>query len=212
MINLENLTGSTLTVSRLDRLMEDTKKLGRVFNASCVDELNMYLKFTKESVDEAYHRYIEKKGSIYDNLKNKVIARSGKVIILYARIASVETRFRLDYKPMYKCEFEDETSAILWMIKNYVHRGIFYRHSKSGNLYEYLGETSNSENPDEILVTYKALYGDGRIWTRPKSMFFEDVEIDGVTVPRFIKLEINELNETTENNILSTDSVDSNVM
>lgn len=203
MIDVDNLTGSTLTLSKLDRLMEDTKKLGKVYHSSCLDELNMYLKSTNQSVDEAYHRFIEKKGLLYDGLKNKVIARSGKVLIVYARLTSIETRFKLEYKPMYKFIFDDEESAILWMIKNYIHRGKFYRHSKSGKYYEYLGESVNSENPNESLVTYKALYGDERIWTRPKSMFFEEVEIDGKLVPRFVKVNSNEIenerfNETTE--------------
>lgn len=199
MINLNNLTGSTLSIAKLDRLMQDTKKLGKLYHCSCLDELNMYLKESNQSVDEAYHRFTEKRTNIYDSLKNKVMARSGNVIIIYARIASIETRLKLEYKPMYKCEFPDAESAMLWMIKNYVHRGRFYKHSKSGKLYEYLGESTNSENPEETLVIYKALYGEGMVWSRPKSMFFEEVEIDGKLVPRFVKINANEIEyEETE--------------
>jgi hypothetical protein len=30
-----------------------------------------------------------------------------------------------------------------------------------------------------------ALYGDFGLWVRPKKMFMENVEVDGVSVPRF---------------------------
>ncbi|MGN0114031.1 MAG: DUF1653 domain-containing protein [Acutalibacteraceae bacterium] len=58
-----------------------------------------------------------------------------------------------------------------------------YRHYK-GNEYLVLCEATHSETL-ERLVVYKALYGDGGVWVRPFDMFFEDVEIDGKTVPRF---------------------------
>lgn len=58
-----------------------------------------------------------------------------------------------------------------------------YRHYK-GNEYLVLCEATHSESL-ERLVVYKALYGDGGVWVRPFDMFFEDVEIDGKSVPRF---------------------------
>lgn len=58
-----------------------------------------------------------------------------------------------------------------------------YRHYK-GNEYLVLYEATHSETL-ERLVVYKALYGDGGVWVRPFDMFFENVEIDGKTVPRF---------------------------
>lgn len=58
-----------------------------------------------------------------------------------------------------------------------------YRHYK-GNEYLVLCEATHSETL-ERLVVYKALYGDGGIWVRPFDMFFEDVETNGETVPRF---------------------------
>lgn len=58
-----------------------------------------------------------------------------------------------------------------------------YRHYK-GNEYLVLCEATHSETL-ERLVVYKALYGDGGVWVRPFDMFFENVEIDGKTVPRF---------------------------
>ena len=58
-----------------------------------------------------------------------------------------------------------------------------YRHYK-GKEYLVLCEATHSETL-ERLVVYKALYGDGGIWVRPFDMFFEDVETNGETVPRF---------------------------
>lgn len=59
-----------------------------------------------------------------------------------------------------------------------------YRHFKGGE-YEVLAIAKDSETLQELVV-YKALYGDGAVWVRPKAMFLETVERDGKTVPRFI--------------------------
>ncbi len=58
-----------------------------------------------------------------------------------------------------------------------------YRHYK-GNEYEVLFTATHSETL-ELMVVYKALYGDGRVWVRPASMWNEAVIIDGKTVKRF---------------------------
>ena len=63
-----------------------------------------------------------------------------------------------------------------------------YEHYK-GKQYEVVGIARHSETLEELVV-YKALYhseefGDNAIWARPKSMFLEEVEIDGKKVPRF---------------------------
>lgn len=59
-----------------------------------------------------------------------------------------------------------------------------YRHYK-GNLYEYIGECLHSETLEEMVI-YKALYGEGKTWVRPKEMFFEDVTLtDGTVAKRF---------------------------
>ncbi len=67
-----------------------------------------------------------------------------------------------------------------------------YQHYK-GKLYEVIGVGRHSETLEE-LVFYKALYvsdqfPDTFLWVRPKSMFLEDVVIDGKTMPRFKFLE-----------------------
>lgn len=58
-----------------------------------------------------------------------------------------------------------------------------YRHYK-GNLYEVIGTARHSET-EEAFVVYRALYGEGELWIRPKAMFLEKVGVDGIEVPRF---------------------------
>ena len=58
-----------------------------------------------------------------------------------------------------------------------------YRHYKV-NLYHVIGEAIHSET-GELLVIYRALYGQYKLWVRPKAMFFENVEIAGKTMSRF---------------------------
>ena len=58
-----------------------------------------------------------------------------------------------------------------------------YRHYK-GNAYEVIGIARHSET-EEALVVYRTLYGDHSLWVRPLEMFMENVEVDGLTVPRF---------------------------
>ena len=58
-----------------------------------------------------------------------------------------------------------------------------YRHFK-GNEYEVIGTAKHSETLEEYVV-YKALYGDGGLWIRPKEMWNETVERDGKVFKRF---------------------------
>ena len=58
-----------------------------------------------------------------------------------------------------------------------------YRHFK-GNEYELLFLARHSETM-ELLVVYRALYGDHGVWVRPASMWTETVIKDGIEVPRF---------------------------
>jgi hypothetical protein len=72
------------------------------------------------------------------------------------------------------------------MKKDHIQLGI-YKHYK-GKLYEVIGAARHSETLEELVV-YKALYetefGKDALWVRPKRMFFENVQINGQTVPRF---------------------------
>jgi len=62
-----------------------------------------------------------------------------------------------------------------------------YQHYK-GPKYEVLGLSQHSETGD-YLVVYRALYGAYGLWVRPLSMFLEQVESEGVLIPRFKLLE-----------------------
>jgi hypothetical protein len=62
-----------------------------------------------------------------------------------------------------------------------------YRHYKGG-AYEVLGCVRHSETL-EPLVLYRALYGEAGLWVRPHAMFFEAVTVDGVTQPRFVRVD-----------------------
>jgi hypothetical protein len=72
-----------------------------------------------------------------------------------------------------------------------------YRHYK-GNFYEVLGVARHSETEEELVV-YRALYGEGGLWVRPKAMFLDEVTIDGQSMRRF------ELIPTTIPNLLDSD-------
>ena len=62
-----------------------------------------------------------------------------------------------------------------------------YRHYK-GNDYTVIGVARHSETMEELVV-YRAEYGERGLWVRPAAMFREIVEVDGVTVPRFRRVE-----------------------
>ncbi|AGH94656.1 GNAT family N-acetyltransferase [Pseudobdellovibrio exovorus] len=61
----------------------------------------------------------------------------------------------------------------------------FFRHYKN-KPYKYLGVARHSETLEELAL-YESLYDNqlGRIWVRPKDMFFESIELDGKSRPRF---------------------------
>ena len=58
-----------------------------------------------------------------------------------------------------------------------------YEHYK-GNRYEVIDTVRHSES-EELMVLYRALYGDEGLWVRPYTMFFQEVEVDGKLIPRF---------------------------
>ena len=57
-----------------------------------------------------------------------------------------------------------------------------YRHYKGG-IYEVVCEAQLESDPGVAMIVYKS--EDGSIWTRPREVFFELVEYEGNTVPRF---------------------------
>ena len=60
-----------------------------------------------------------------------------------------------------------------------------YRHFK-GQAYEVIGTARHSETEEEY-VLYRALYGDGALWVRPRAMWDEQIERDGYIGPRFVR-------------------------
>lgn len=65
----------------------------------------------------------------------------------------------------------------------------FFRHYKN-KPYRYLGTVRHSETLEEMAL-YETLYENelGRMWVRPKDMFFEDIELAGKIRPRFEKVQ-----------------------
>jgi cyclomaltodextrinase len=61
-----------------------------------------------------------------------------------------------------------------------------YRHFKGGE-YEVIDIAKHSETLEEFVV-YRALYGTGELWVRPKDMFFGEKEVEGKMTPRFEKM------------------------
>lgn len=64
-----------------------------------------------------------------------------------------------------------------------------YRHSKTGKLYNVIGIAKHSETLEELVV-YEALYHNptSKLWVRPKSMFLEEIELNGQKIPRFVSI------------------------
>ncbi len=64
-----------------------------------------------------------------------------------------------------------------------------YKHSKKGTLYRVHFVAKHSETLEDMVV-YEAVAEDlsapSKFWVRPARMWFEEVEIDGKKVPRFI--------------------------
>ena len=61
-----------------------------------------------------------------------------------------------------------------------------YRHFKGGE-YEVIDIVYHSETGEEM-VLYRALYGEQRLWVRPKAMWNETVEVNGEKIARFTYL------------------------
>lgn len=68
-----------------------------------------------------------------------------------------------------------------------IDEGTLYEHY-SGKKYKIVSVGRNSESLEEVVV-YKAQYGEQDVWVRPLTMFLENVEIDGQTVPRFKQIQ-----------------------
>ena len=59
-----------------------------------------------------------------------------------------------------------------------------YVHYKNGNQYTVIDVVKHSET-EELMVLYRAEYGDYGLWVRPLSMFMEMVNVNGKEIRRF---------------------------
>ncbi|MBO9650814.1 MAG: DUF1653 domain-containing protein [Variovorax sp.] len=62
-----------------------------------------------------------------------------------------------------------------------------YRHYKGGE-YEVIGTVRHSETLDSMTL-YRALHGERGLWVRPAAMFCETVDVDGVSLQRFVRID-----------------------
>lgn len=62
----------------------------------------------------------------------------------------------------------------------------YYRHFKGGK-YKVLAIGQDSESLVTVVV-YQALYGDHKVWVRPKEMFDGFIERDGQLIRRFTEI------------------------
>ena len=62
-----------------------------------------------------------------------------------------------------------------------------YRHYKN-KLYQVINVATHSETL-EIVVIYKPLYGEEKLWVRPLKMFNEEINFEGKLVKRFTLIE-----------------------
>lgn len=65
------------------------------------------------------------------------------------------------------------------------HSPIRYRHYKGG-IYELVCEATQEADLVPVIV-YRA--ENGAIWVRPRSVFFEAVEVEGIRVQRFTRID-----------------------
>ncbi len=71
-----------------------------------------------------------------------------------------------------------------------IRNGMTIRHSKSGQLYKVLFESTHTET-GELLVHYYAVPDKDvtlKMWARPKQMLDDLVEHEGKQVPRFVEV------------------------
>lgn len=68
-------------------------------------------------------------------------------------------------------------------MENEIYVGSVYKHYK-GNKYVVVSIAVHTETLEELVI-YRAIYGDGELWARPKKMFLDNIEKDGKIIPRF---------------------------
>ena len=74
-----------------------------------------------------------------------------------------------------------------------VKAGEKYKHFKGGE-YEILEVAHNCDNPEQKIVVYRALYGEGKVWVRLFEEFVGFKEVDGKKIRRFVLVSNNMVN------------------
>jgi hypothetical protein len=82
---------------------------------------------------------------------------------------------------------ESDLMRLLEQAKSEVVVGARYRHYK-GLLYHVVSIGLQEEDLEPCVV-YQAAYGDEIVWVRPISSWLEEVDVEGVAIPRFIRVE-----------------------
>ncbi len=113
----------------------------------------------------------DENGGLPDGLPRGVLSQDG----LYDVLTEFEEKIRDSRHPM----TYEEAAAFVTPGR--------YRHFK-GNEYEVIGIARHSET-SEPMVVYRALYGEGGLWTRPANMWNETVCRDGRIFKRFERIE-----------------------
>jgi len=67
----------------------------------------------------------------------------------------------------------------------------YYRHFK-GHYYHLIDVATHSET-GELMVVYRALYGERKLWVRPASMWDEIVDLPTYHGPRFLRVNKDEI-------------------
>jgi len=62
-----------------------------------------------------------------------------------------------------------------------------YKHYK-GNLYRVISFATHTETLEDMVV-YEAMYDDNKIWCRHKTMWNDEIEINGQKIKRFELIE-----------------------
>ena len=82
-----------------------------------------------------------------------------------------------------------ELGELLAEAKKQIEPGSGYQHSKTGGEYTIVDVVLN-EATEKPLIIYRAKYGDELTWARELDAFIDMVELNGKTVPRFVKIEL----------------------
>jgi hypothetical protein len=67
-----------------------------------------------------------------------------------------------------------------------------FKHFKTDTVYVLLGRAVHTETGEQLVLYREFTDLSARIWARPKSMFFENVDHGGANQPRFKELTLDE--------------------